>query len=148
MRAIWYETTGPAREVLRFGELEAPAPGPGEVRVRMAVSGANPSDTKRRAGWIGLSMRHSRIVPHSDGAGTIDAVGEGVDPARVGERVWLWNARGAERPSERRRISSPFPSTGPWRCPSTRPSPREPGSAYRAARRTTPKRRGFSGVWR
>ena len=73
MRAIWYETTGPAREVLRFGELERPPPGPGEVRVRVAVSGVNPSDTKRRAGWIGLSMRHSRIVPHSDGAGTIRA---------------------------------------------------------------------------
>ena len=98
MRAIWYETTGPAREVLRFGELEAPRPGPGEVRVRVAVSGVNPSDTKRRAGWIGLSMRHSRIVPHSDGAGTIDAAGEGVDAGRVGERVWLWNAQGGERP--------------------------------------------------
>ncbi|MYL07153.1 MAG: NADPH:quinone reductase, partial [Gemmatimonadales bacterium] len=74
MKAIWYETTGPASEVLRFGRQEAPVPGAGEVRVRLAASGVNPSDTKRRAGWIGLSMPHPRIVPHSDGAGTIDAV--------------------------------------------------------------------------
>ncbi|WP_419161659.1 NADPH:quinone reductase [Candidatus Palauibacter sp.] len=98
MKAIWYETTGPARAVLRFGELEAPRPGPGEVRVRVAASGVNPSDTKRRGGWIGLSMGHPRVIPHSDGAGTIEAVGQGVDPARIGERVWLWNAQGGGRP--------------------------------------------------
>ncbi len=98
VKAIWYRETGPAREVLRLGEMDVPRPGPGEVRVRLAVSGVNPSDTKRRGGWIGLAMRHPRIVPHSDGAGTIDAVGEGVDPGRIGERVWLWNAQGGERP--------------------------------------------------
>ena len=97
VRAVWYERTGPAREVLRRGEVGAPQPEPGEVRVRVAVSGVNPSDTKRRAGWIGLEMPHPRIVPHSDGAGTIDAVGAGVDTARIGERVWLWNAQGGGR---------------------------------------------------
>ena len=101
MKAIWYEKTGPAADVLRFGRQDAPVPAAGEVRVRLAVSGVNPSDTKRRAGWIGLSMPHPRIIPHSDGAGTIDAVGEGVagvDGARVGERVWLWNAQSGGRP--------------------------------------------------
>ena len=98
MKAIWYESTGPAREVLRFGEVATPRPGSGEVRVRVAASGVNPSDTKRRGGWIGMSMPHPRIIPHSDGAGTVDAVGEGVDPGRIGERVWLWNAQGEGRP--------------------------------------------------
>ena len=98
MKAIWYESTGPARQVLEFGEVETPRPGPGEVRVRVAASGLNPSDTKRRSGWLGMAMRHRLIIPHSDGAGTVDAVGEGVDPGRIGERVWVWNAQGGERP--------------------------------------------------
>ena len=94
MKAVWYESTGPAREVLRYGDVEAPRPGRGEVRVRIAASGVNPSDTKRRGGWLGMDMGYARVIPHSDGAGTIDAVGGGVDPGRVGERVWVWNAQG------------------------------------------------------
>ena len=98
MKAVWYRATGPAREVLRYGEVETPSPGRGEVRVRVAASGVNPSDTKRRGGWLGMQMGHARVIPHSDGAGTLDAVGEGVDPARIGERVWVWNAQGGARP--------------------------------------------------
>ena len=98
MKAVWYESTGPAREVLRFGEVETPRPGPGEVRVRVAASGVNPSDTKKRGGWIGMAMAHPRVIPHSDGAGTVEAVGEGVDPGRIGERAWVWNAQGGGRP--------------------------------------------------
>lgn len=92
MKAAWYERNGPAREVLRVGALPDPTPGPGEVLVRVHVSGANPSDVKSRAGARG-GMAFPRIVPHSDGAGTIEAVGPGVDPARIGERVWLWNGQ-------------------------------------------------------
>ena len=98
MKAVWYESTGPAREVLRFGEVETPRPGAGEVRVRVAASGVNPSDTKKRGGWIGMAMAHPRVIPHSDGAGTVEAVGEGVDAGRIGERVWVWNAQGGGRP--------------------------------------------------
>ena len=98
MKAVWYRATGPAREVLRYGEVETPTPGRGEVRVRVAASGVNPSDTKKRGGWLGMQMGHARVIPHSDGAGTLDAVGEGVDPARIGERVWVWNAQGGARP--------------------------------------------------
>lgn len=97
MRAAWYETTGPASEVLRVGTLPDPAPGPGEVLVRLEASGVNPSDVKKRAGWQGLRMAHPRIVPHADGAGTVEAVGAGVPAARVGERVWTWNAQGEDR---------------------------------------------------
>ncbi|MDB5590330.1 NADPH:quinone reductase [Enterovirga sp.] len=91
MRAGWYETNGPARQVLRVGELPDPEPGPGEVLVRLAASGVNPSDVKTRAG--SRPMTAPRVVPHSDGAGVIEAVGPGLSPARVGERVWIWNGQ-------------------------------------------------------
>jgi len=91
MRAVWYETTGVAETVLRHGLLEDPQPGPGEVRVAVRASGVNPSDVKARSGARG-PMPFARVIPHSDGAGEIDAVGAGVDPARLNTRVWLWNA--------------------------------------------------------
>jgi NADPH:quinone reductase-like Zn-dependent oxidoreductase len=94
MRAAFYDRTGPAAEVLRLGDLPTPQAGPGEVLVAVHASGINPADTKRRGGWRGMAMEHSRVIPHTDGAGVIVAVGAGVDPARVGERVWLWNAQG------------------------------------------------------
>ncbi|MEX0340183.1 MAG: NADPH:quinone reductase [Arenibacterium sp.] len=94
MRAVYYEETGPAEQVLRFGDLPKPEPGPGDVLVRLAASGINPADVKRRAGWGGMTMQHSRVIPHCDGAGTIESVGQGVDPSRVGDSVWLWNAQG------------------------------------------------------
>lgn len=90
MKAAVYRTKGPAREVLHLEDLPLPEPAPGEVRVRIAASGVNPSDVKTRAR---PGMDFPWVVPHSDGAGTIDAVGEGVDPARVGQRVWLWNGQ-------------------------------------------------------
>jgi NADPH2:quinone reductase len=88
MKAGWYSRNGSAAEVLEVGTLPDPAPGPGEVRVRLKTSGVNPSDVKSRAG---RPLTAPRVTPHSDGAGVIDAVGEGVAPARVGERVWIWN---------------------------------------------------------
>jgi NADPH2:quinone reductase len=91
MRAAWYEKNGPAREVLVVGEMPTPSPGPGEVLVRLATSGVNPSDWKTRSG--SRPMVAPRVIPHSDGAGTIEAVGAGVDAARVGERVWIWNGQ-------------------------------------------------------
>src|SRR5499427_5749512 len=92
MRAAYYETNGAAREVLHVGEVETPKPGRGEVRVRLAVSGVNPSDVKIRAG-LTRKIAFPRVIPHSDGAGEIDQVGEGVSPSRVGERVWVWNGQ-------------------------------------------------------
>jgi NADPH2:quinone reductase len=91
MKAVWYERNGPAREVLQYGDMPDPEPGPGEVRVRVHASGVNPSDWKTRSG--SRPMVAPRVIPHSDGAGTIDRVGAGVDPARIGERVWLWNGQ-------------------------------------------------------
>lgn len=92
MRAAYYEKNGPANEVLEVGEIDTPVPRPGEVRVRLATSGVNPSDTKARTG-LTRKIAFSRVVPHSDGAGEIDMVGEGVDKVRVGERVWTWDAQ-------------------------------------------------------
>lgn len=91
MQAAWYEQTGPAREVLQVGKLPTPTPGPGEVRVRVHWSGVNPTDVRRRAGGSG-PIPFARVVPHMDGSGVVDAVGAGVDPARVGESVWLHRA--------------------------------------------------------
>ncbi|MCR9194443.1 MAG: NADPH:quinone reductase [Hyphomonas sp.] len=91
MKAVWYERTGPAQEVLTLGEMNCPIAGPGEVLVRLHASGVNPSDVKSRAGLRG-PVPFPRIIPHSDGAGTIESVGDGVDRARIGERVWTWNA--------------------------------------------------------
>ncbi len=93
MRAAYYDRLGPAREVLQFGDLPLPEPASGEVRVRVRASGVNPSDVKMRLGTGSAAAQFTRIVPHSDGAGEIDAVGSGVDRGRLGQRVWLWNAR-------------------------------------------------------
>jgi NADPH2:quinone reductase len=105
MRAIVYDRRGPARDVLHIGVMPDPKPGPGEVLVRVRASGVNPSDTKSRSGWAGTAkMPFSRIIPHQDGAGVIEAVGEGVPPSRVGERAWIYEGQwqrpfgtGAER---------------------------------------------------
>jgi NADPH2:quinone reductase len=96
MKAALYDSHGPAAEVLRLEELGAPEPGPGEVRVKVAVSAINPTDYKSRSGATPRPMDGFQI-PHQDGAGVIDAVGEGVDPARVGQRVWLWLAAAGRR---------------------------------------------------
>ncbi|GAA1395826.1 NADPH:quinone reductase [Luteococcus peritonei] len=93
MRAVWYERQGPAAEVLQVGELADPEPADGEVRVRVLLSGVNPGDVRKREDSFGHGMAHPRVVPHSDGMGVVDRVGPGVDPARLGSRVWLWGAQ-------------------------------------------------------
>ncbi len=92
MRAAYYEKNGPARDVLRVADVETPQPGRGEVRVKLLTSGVNPSDVKGRAGTT-RKIAFPRVIPHSDGAGEIERVGEGVPPSRVGERVWVWNGQ-------------------------------------------------------
>lgn len=92
MKAVFYEKVGPAREVLQLGDLPTPQPAAGEVRVRIQWSGVNPSDVKSRMGLRSKDLAFPRIIPHSDGAGVIDAVGEGVPKERIGQRVWTWNA--------------------------------------------------------
>jgi NADPH:quinone reductase len=92
MRAAYYERNGPARDVLNVGDVDTPRPGPGEVRIKLHASGVNPSDVKSRAG-LTRKIAFPRVIPHSDGAGVIDMVGDGVPAARVGERVWTWNAQ-------------------------------------------------------
>lgn len=92
MKAVWYEKFGAADEVLVAGERPDPEPAAGEVLVRIAVSGVNPVDTKRRLGGRG-DMPGPYVIPGFDGAGVIAAVGDGVESGRVGERVWLYNAQ-------------------------------------------------------
>jgi NADPH:quinone reductase len=91
MKAAYYESLGTAADVIRVGDRPTPQPGPGEVRIRMYASGVNPSDVKARAGERG-ALAYPYVIPHSDGAGVIDAIGSGINPSRIGERVWTWNA--------------------------------------------------------
>ena len=93
MLASWYDQQGPAADVLQVGELPDPDPGPGEVRVRVRLSGVNPGDTKKRRGWLGSSMPFARVIPHSDAAGVVDAVGAGVEESRLGQRAWVHGAQ-------------------------------------------------------
>jgi NADPH2:quinone reductase len=93
MKAAWYEKQGPARDVLVVGEMPDPEPGPSEVRIRITASGVNPGDVKKREDAFGYGMPYPRVIPHSDGAGIIDRVGEGVPASRVGERVWCYGAQ-------------------------------------------------------
>jgi len=96
VKAALYTYTGPAAEVLRVEELDRPGPGPGEVLVRVRASGVNPTDYKARSGAVPRPVDVFQI-PHQDGAGIIEAVGAGVNPGRVGERVWLWLAAAGRR---------------------------------------------------
>lgn len=97
MRAAWFEKFGAAADVLKVGQLDAPVAGPGEVLVRIHTSGINPSDVKKRAGSFPDLLDGGLVIPNSDGAGIIEAVGEGVDKSRVGERVWVFQAQYARR---------------------------------------------------
>jgi NADPH2:quinone reductase len=93
MQATWYKQRGPARDVLVTGSTPEPQPAAGEVRIRLIFSGISPGDVKKRGGWQGAPMPYPRVIPHSDGSGVIDAVGDGVSPDRVGEIVWCYGAQ-------------------------------------------------------
>ncbi len=93
MRAAWYDRRGPAGAVLVVGVLPDPEPGPGEVRIRVTHSGISPGDVKKRAGEPGAPMAHPRVIPHSDGAGYVDALGAGVSDINLGQPVWVFGAQ-------------------------------------------------------
>jgi NADPH:quinone reductase len=93
MKAAWYEKQGPPREVLTVGAMPDPAPGPGELRIRVAASGINPGDTKKRGDAFGVGMPYPRVIPHSDGAGRVDQVGDGVSSEWLGKSVWCYGAQ-------------------------------------------------------
>jgi NADPH:quinone reductase len=119
VRAAWYERRGPARDALVVGEMPDVQPGPGEVRIAVSVSGLSPGDVKKRSGWQGSPMPYPRVIPHSDGAGTIDTLGDGVDPARLGQRVWCYGAQSyrpfgtaAEFVSVPSELAVPLPDAG------------------------------------
>jgi len=93
MKAAWYDKQGTAHDVLVVGEMDEPQPLAGEVRIRIAASGINPGDVKKRSNAFGYGMSYPRVIPHSDGAGTVDAVGEGVSQEWIGRRVWCYGAQ-------------------------------------------------------
>jgi NADPH2:quinone reductase len=91
MRAVTYDHTG-SSSVLTVTEREKREPGNGEVRVKVVVSGVNPTDWKSREGAGAASGPFDEPkVPNQDGAGIVDAVGEGVTQFAPGDRVWLWD---------------------------------------------------------
>jgi NADPH2:quinone reductase len=93
MIAAWYERQGPARDVLMVGEMPDPHPAAGEVRIRIAASGINPGDIKKRQDAFGIGMPYARVIPHSDGAGRVDEIGEGVSSEWMGRSVWCYGAQ-------------------------------------------------------
>ena len=97
MKAAWFEQFGPAASALTVGEQPDPQPDPGQVVVRLRASGVNPSDVKKRAGSFPTLLDGGLVIPHSDGAGVIEAVGEGVPRDRIGERVWVYQAQYGRR---------------------------------------------------
>lgn len=97
MRAALYRKFGTSREVLELCDVDTPSPGPGEVLIRLHTSAINPSDVKKRAGAFPGLLDAGFVIPNSDGAGIIEAVGEGVDKSRKGERVWVYQAQHERR---------------------------------------------------
>jgi NADPH:quinone reductase len=93
MKAAWYEKQGAAQDVLVVGEMDDPQPRAGEVRIRISFSGVNPGDVKKREDAFRVGMPYPRVIPHSDGSGTVDAVGDGVSRDWVGRRVWCYGAQ-------------------------------------------------------
>ena len=92
MKAVWYERSGAAPDVLEFGDVETPTAGPGEVRIRLEASGVNPADVGRRAGSY-RAQEFPRVIPNSDGSGFVDQLGDGVTRLSLGQRVWLFNGQ-------------------------------------------------------
>lgn len=97
MRAAWFASFGPARQVIVIGEQPRPESAKDEVLIRLKTSGVNPSDVKKRAGAFPNLLDNGLVIPNSDGAGVIEAVGEGVDARRMGERVWVYQAQYGRR---------------------------------------------------
>ena len=119
LRAAYFEKFGPARDVLEIGDVDSPAPGPGEVLVRLSHSGINPSDVKKRAGSFPNLLDDGFVIPNSDGAGVIQAVGDGVGDERVGERVWVYQAQFGRR----------FGTAAEFAALASERAPRLPGNA-------------------
>ncbi len=90
MIAAWYDAFGPARDVLKVGQLPSRQPAHGEVLVRLGASGLNPHDVKKRSGWMGGTPPAAKVIPHGDGAGTIVAIGDGVASELLNKRVWVF----------------------------------------------------------
>ena len=97
MKAAWFEKFGSAEQVMQVGEQPKPLAEPGQVLVKLATSGVNPSDVKKRAGASPSLLDDGLVIPHSDGAGVIESVGLGVPEDRVGQRVWVYQAQYGRR---------------------------------------------------
>ncbi|MFT6329582.1 MAG: NADPH:quinone reductase-like Zn-dependent oxidoreductase [Bermanella sp.] len=93
MKAAWFEKFGAPADTIIIGEQPKPIAGDGEVLVKLKTTGVNPSDVKKRIGAFPNLLDNGHVIPHSDGAGIIEAVGKGVPESRIGERVWVYQAQ-------------------------------------------------------
>jgi NADPH:quinone reductase len=116
MRAAWYEKQGSAREVLVVGEMPDPHPGAGEVRIRIAASSINPFYIKKRQDAFGYGMAYPRIIPHGDGAGQVDQVGEASLPNGSAGRCGVTAHNPIDRSAQLRSLPW-FRSITLLRCP-------------------------------
>jgi NADPH:quinone reductase-like Zn-dependent oxidoreductase len=149
MRAAFYSEQGPAAAVFRIGDQPTPEPGPGEVRVRLRTSGVNPSEWKVRKGGFGRGLVAPIVIPHSDGAGVIDAVGAAVSDRKIGERVWIWNGQwrrafgtAAEYISVPNETTTAACSACPARSAPLRARPRQRSRSIHTRWQAQPSRRG------
>ena len=117
MKSVIYSRTGDS-SVLRLVERDVTEPKPGEVRVRIVVSGVNPTDWKSRLGaGDGAAPPFPEVTPNQDGAGVVDALGEGVVDLAVGDRVWVYLA-GHQRPTGTAQEYTNLPASRVVRLPS------------------------------
>lgn len=93
MRAAFYHVQGQAEEVLKVGQTQEVQPEQGEVQIEIHYSGVNPGEVKKRSDAFGVGMPYDWIIPHSDGAGYIRNVGDGVDKSWLGKRVLCFGAQ-------------------------------------------------------
>ena len=87
MKAIIVSSFGD-EEVLKYQETETPTPAAGEVRVKIKAAGVNPVETYIRSGHY-TALPALPYTPGNDGSGIVDAVGDGVEHLKKGDRVFV-----------------------------------------------------------
>ncbi|WP_420315944.1 NADPH:quinone reductase [Ekhidna sp.] len=93
MKAAYYTKQGKAEDVFQVEGVDDILPVRGEIQIKIHYSGVNPGEVKKRADTFGVGMPYDKIIPHSDGAGYIKNVGEGVEESWIGKKVLCYGAQ-------------------------------------------------------
>ncbi|MEV8517810.1 NADP-dependent oxidoreductase [Dactylosporangium sp. NPDC051484] len=114
MKALQYSEYGPS-SVLRVVDVPEPQPEAGRIRIAVRAAGVNPYDWKVRGGLFGdTTPSRLPVVPHSDAAGVVDAIGEGVEGVSVGDEVFGVAPGGAAAELAVLRVWAPKPAAMPF----------------------------------